>query len=69
MFEIRLIGVWPCWMGKTRSGKVVEFRSYPWVAGKDYFVLAQELGKPDSVDCLDLREVRPLMLAGLRQAA
>ena len=60
--EVKLIelGVRPNWLGKTKGGKVLEYLSHPWVAGRDVFVLVQEPGKPETADCVVVWEVRPL---------
>lgn len=55
--ELVLNGMRPHRQGKLQRKKV-EIISYPWVAGKEIFVLVREPNRPETVQCVGADEIR-----------
>ena len=63
------IGVRPSWLGEKKDGTVLEYCSLPWVAGNEIFILVRKPDNPNTVECVELRKVKPLQLGIDKKAA
>lgn len=46
-------------MGRDGKGKWYLYLTGPWAAGGDVFVVAQLVGKPETVECCEAIEIQP----------